>query len=253
MIRQGTLASGDSVNVFTKARRKTKGPCYLDLCAKHLRVLRHPNILRFIGCIPVESEVHLVTELAAPLSTVDNCDANEICSGLYDIALALQFLHDKAKVTHNNLSSKSLYVTKSGVWKLGNFEHASHFLEANEEQLKFVHKEDLIVPPEEKGGSKVKLPHKNENAHCRDVYAFGLLLQHYSEQLRFATLLTKAKVVDLIDDLLRLDYENRPTMTEVLTMPLLHSTYIEIVNFLQSVTLKSNKQKEDFFRIFYKV
>nr|XP_002127426.5 protein-associating with the carboxyl-terminal domain of ezrin [Ciona intestinalis] len=250
LIRHGTLANGDSVNVFTKVWRKNKSPCPLDLCAKLLRVLRHPNILRFVGCIPVESEIHLITELASPISTIDDLDANEICSGLYDIALALQFMHDKAKVSHNNVRFESIYVTKDGVWKLGDFEHACPFAEANEEQMKVAYKSNSIIPPEEQAqGNKLKLPHKNEHAHCRDVYAFGILLQHYADQLRFATLLTKAKVSEHIEDIIRSDYENRPTMTEVISMPILHSTYINIVNFLQSVTLKSAREKEEFFQM----
>ena len=63
---------------------------------QHLKVLRHPNILRFISWIPLEIECHLITEHAYPLnSLLDIIDAHEICSGLHDIALALQFIHDK--------------------------------------------------------------------------------------------------------------------------------------------------------------
>ena len=46
--------------------------------------------------MPMELEYHLVTEHAYPLQTLlDSIDAHEICSGLHDVALALQFIHDK--------------------------------------------------------------------------------------------------------------------------------------------------------------
>ena len=49
-------------------------------------------------------------------------------------------------------------------------------------------------------------------------------------------------------DLTRDDYANRPTMAEVLTMPVMKSSFIFIVNFLQSITLKQSAEKEAFFQ-----
>jgi len=60
--------------------------------------------------------------------------------------------------------------------------------------------------------------------------------------------LFQEKVRALIADMLRSDFENRPTFREILSFPILKSEYISIVHFLQSITLKSRSEKEHFFR-----
>jgi len=82
----------------------------LHICFQFLKTLRHPNILRFVGCTCVESEVHLVTEHAYPIFVhLKTVDAHEICSGLHDIALALKFIHTQV-CNNGNLQNASLPV-----------------------------------------------------------------------------------------------------------------------------------------------
>ena len=50
----------------------------------------------------MEEDIYLMTEEAVPLVTVlHELDANEICSGLHDIALALNFLHKQVRYMCN--------------------------------------------------------------------------------------------------------------------------------------------------------
>lgn len=64
-----------------------------------LKTLRHPNIVQYISHVTTKDECHLITEKCYPLSTlISKMDANEICSGLYDIAVALKFLHSQVGI-----------------------------------------------------------------------------------------------------------------------------------------------------------
>ncbi len=66
---------------------------------QHLKVLRHPNILRFLGWTKSVEGHRLVTEPVKPLETcLDTMSSYEVISGIYDIMQALSFLHDKVLV-----------------------------------------------------------------------------------------------------------------------------------------------------------
>jgi SCY1-like protein 1 len=52
-------------------------------------------------------------------------DENAIRLGLFKIAGTLKFLNQDSKIIHGNINENSVFVTKSGEWKLGGFELAS--------------------------------------------------------------------------------------------------------------------------------
>lgn len=189
-----------------------------------------------------------MTERVSPLFLrYETADANEVASGVHDVSQALKFIHEKAKLTHNNVHIGCIYITEGGAWKLSGFEWACPFSEATSEYLAGIRRTSDVIPPEEKD-KKMKLPHQPKFAHCRDVYAIGILLCQFNKQTRFASQVKTQELEDLVDEILQSKYKARPTMSEVLDTAVMSSEYILIINFLQSVTLKNLNEKTNFFK-----
>jgi len=241
VVRKGKFVDGTAVNVYS-----VHGKDYINTFktnVKFLKILRHPNIVQYINHVETNNECHLITEACQPLSTLINImDAHEICSGLYDIALALKFLHSQVKTSHNNLAVGSIYVDEKGLWKLGDFDFATNFEETTERNL--FAPECLLKVSENK---KLHSKFDKKYSHSADVNSFGILIKAYQCQIQFATGISKEKFSIILKDITREDYTNRPTIAEILTMPLLKSKFKYIVNFLQSITLKQQCEKDKFF------
>ena len=97
---------------------------------QNLKLYRHPKILRYVnGCsVPRESCDYLFTEKASPLAIVlAQQTPLQIVLGLHDIIQALEFLHDRARVCHNNVCQGSIFVTPQGRWKLAGLEFAKKY------------------------------------------------------------------------------------------------------------------------------
>ena len=96
---------------------------------QHLRLLRHPNVVKFLGTQQLYDQLMVVTEPVIPVSQVlEGMSVEGLVMGWRGVACALDFLHDKAKISHNNLNMGCVYVsTVDSQWKLGGFEAARHF------------------------------------------------------------------------------------------------------------------------------
>ena len=96
---------------------------------QHLRLLRHPNIVKFLGNQQSSDQLMIVTEPVIPVVRVlEGLSVEGLVMGWRGVACALDFLHGKAKISHNNVSEECVYVsTVDSQWKLGGFETARHF------------------------------------------------------------------------------------------------------------------------------
>ena len=90
---------------------------------QHLKTLRHPSILKFLGLTKASHGLMLVTEHATPLEiAIETLSAAEIAAGLYNIIEALVFLHDTVSgILHGrNISCSKVdlcIMSKDESWK----------------------------------------------------------------------------------------------------------------------------------------
>ncbi|KAB0403540.1 hypothetical protein E2I00_007482 [Balaenoptera physalus] len=212
------LQDGKFASVFVYKRENEDK---VNKAAKHLKTLRHPCLLRFLSCTVEADGIHLVTERVQPLEVaLETLSSAEVCAGIYDILLALIFLHDRGHLTHNNVCLSSVFVSEDGHWKLGGMETVCKVPQATPEFLRSIRsvRDPASIPPEEMFPEFTTLP--ESHGHARDAYSFGTLVES------LLTILSEQGELELRYCIHRL----------------------KVVNFLKSLTLKSEEEKAEFFK-----
>ncbi|KAF8944941.1 Protein-associating with the carboxyl-terminal domain of ezrin [Haplosporangium gracile] len=200
---------------------------FLPKAIKKLKTIRHPSVLRFIDCKASSAGFHLITERVVPLTVeyLEEITEDEILVGLYDIMVALHFLHSQCHISHNNVKIGSIFVS-NGRWVLGGMEFTETVAESNTTGLTSLLSQEL-VPPEHQG-KPAKTAQNMELPHAVDVWQYGKLV----EKLVQDGLLHFGPTALPLDAMLQTDPKRRPTGDAILESDLfLHNNSVSVVRY----------------------
>ena len=238
-----------------------------------LKKLDHPNIIKckeiFLQRKPVEA-LTIVTEfvdggdLGLKIESQKNIPFTEsqILDYITQICLALQYIHNK-KIIYKDLKSGNILLTKSGIVKLGDFGFVKAPMNFNTFTEKMIVENSYYLPPE--------IFSNNLYDSKSDVWALGVLLYElmtfkrpfYAESvnsLRNNKIRGKYKppsdtysseIRDLLKKCNTLDPEKRPSINEILQLPLVKNRINNLLNEVQydhelfkTMTEKCNEPKK---------
>ncbi|KDN42390.1 ARM repeat-containing protein [Tilletiaria anomala UBC 951] len=94
--------------------------------ARKLRIMRHPDVLRFYDSVETQNAVYIAVEVVKPLADMLEeelpSQSEWVGWGLSRIANALKFINVDANSIHGNVRVESMFIASSGEWKIGGFE-----------------------------------------------------------------------------------------------------------------------------------
>ncbi|KAG0312026.1 Protein-associating with the carboxyl-terminal domain of ezrin [Linnemannia gamsii] len=201
---------------------------FLPKAIKKLKTIRHPSVLRFIDCKTSSAGFHLITERVVPLTVeyLEEITEDEILVGLYDIMVALHFLHSQCHISHNNVKMGSIFVS-NGRWVLGGMEFTGTVAESKEAGLTSLLSKEL-VPPELQGKPTKTTAQDKELPHAVDVWQYGKLV----EALVQDGFLHFGQTALPLDLMLQADPRRRPTGDAILESDLfIRNNTVSVVRY----------------------
>ena len=233
--------------------------------ASRLRVLRHPSILRFLWEQEDIRGLSVVVEPVLPLSSkVKELTADDVCLGFFHILTALDFLHERCGLCHNNICKNAIFVSdEDHGWRLGGFEFSYPVSSITHKSLiaTIDYRAASSIPPEVCSCLRMKSwtdgpqdsDPKSSISFSRDIYAFcNLVALTAGEELRAQSPLLSSFVATC-QRIVSGHHTNRPTATALLREPIFtKDPLVHIVSFLDYITVQTVSDKLSFFSNFTK-
>ncbi|XP_047479664.1 protein-associating with the carboxyl-terminal domain of ezrin-like isoform X1 [Penaeus chinensis] len=250
-----TMAPGElgdvPVTVFSAAHPPSsrKRP-YIERALQASRVYRHPGLLKYIdgGII---GEVVVITERAKPLlhHDLDQMSPLHISAGLLSIIDTLVFLHDRAGVSHNNVSAASIFITSDGTWKLWGLEYSCSFGELTRDHIEHINGycHEKSIPPDDK--ARITPAYQ----HARDSYAFACFVEEILTSDRVAVTPPDIAGAEEFVSWLRSsgknkDWAQRPRLSLLANHQIFHHDFLKLHHNLTNVLLLSDHNREEFVK-----
>eukprot|EP00658_Telonema_sp_P-2_P041519 TRINITY_DN29706_c0_g1_i2.p1 TRINITY_DN29706_c0_g1~~TRINITY_DN29706_c0_g1_i2.p1 ORF type:complete len:709 (-),score=156.86 TRINITY_DN29706_c0_g1_i2:191-2317(-) len=252
VMRHGVDANSSvpvSIHSFTIA---DAGPDELEAAkraVKRLKSMRHPNILKFLGCIETSTEISMATERVTPLDHLlrqqdpladTTAHPQALTWGLIQLTQALGFVH-QAGLVYGSVSPGCVMVTRGGDWKLAGFEATVEFSAVSTGALPDTRClrrwwPKAYTPPET--ATDADYPQ-----HAWDMWGVGCLIYELwgenpnpqALKSAWSKLVSKAATTRL-------------PPARLLTHAALKSTYTSTLLFLENTTLKSDQEKIGFYQ-----
>ncbi|KAG0202102.1 hypothetical protein BGX28_005284 [Mortierella sp. GBA30] len=250
-----------SILCFDCVRQRDKLPLARN-AFKKFRTIRHPDLIKYIDGVETESYIYIVTDAVTPLQDHlrSDLDPNLIRWGLFKVANVLKFLTVDASFIHGNIRTSSIFITKSGEWKVGGFEALSSLKEDQPAILTYaslIPESNRYAPPEirKKSWNVVK----EYELWSTDTWHYACLIYEvYNGTFTSPEqLVTPGKIppeiVPFYKNLLRPDPKTRPSVGDFLERGMQAKSFfqtdlIQVVMFLENFSVKEPLQRDTFLR-----
>ena len=264
-----------SVSVFRIAGQSEDDPLLVQARngVKRLKMLRHPNILRYIDTLEIQERgqhvVYLVTEKVSSLdetmgsvvSSMGRTDKEKyLMMGLEQITSAVSFLANDCGLIHGNICAHSVCVTPQLDWKLFFFDLTTEHALVGGAQYQSVPlvASSWMVQPQYKSGELGRSEWEvvaDGPVWAVDAWGIGCLMQEtFSGSLMAAK--EDLKRIDCIPQTLKPYYQKllatqpsrRMNPKDILDAGVLKSDLLLVVAFLQNLAVKDAMEKDAFFK-----
>lgn len=266
-IHSGSQKSDNApVTVFKLSKQTINHPYILQAATQHYtksKTLIHPHVLRTFGTLDTDEgssnnlgELIIVTEEVMPLRSYLEMVSGEeqsenvynaIAWGLYCIINALHFLHDTAKVQHGLVTLESIYVTKGGDWKLGNFGLLTS-IEARGVSFHFRECDEMVCPAMYRSPERIARRWEEiTSSNMVDSFSFGVTIEEIYRMVG------NGRVPDvLVKAVARLKTSNvraRPRIFPLLKCPLfVNNPLVNSLMILEEYAAKATEEKISFLQ-----
>ncbi|KAI9092883.1 armadillo-type protein [Phlyctochytrium arcticum] len=251
-----------TVFVFDAARQRDKLPLARNFLKK-CRTIRHPDMLKVIEGVELETKIVIGIEAATPLrqdTSLQSLNPNLIAWGLYKIATAIKFLNQDCNMIHGNIRPEAIYTTKSGEWRLGGYELLSSLTEEGPVLFNYggyLPDSSKYTAPEIRRGSWAAC--RSGPIHAADSWAFGCLIHEVFNGFfsRPEDLGPRDKIPNelypVFKSFISQDPKSRMTMLDFLEkgawkQGYFDNDFISVTLSLEQIAIKDTFEKEQFIK-----